>query len=111
MIEQGPSKLTDATQISRMQELRELVRTDSGRLEARQELTARMLLICEAGFSHLAQQQQDGVDIWAGGIIRRLASYTAESRRLLETFQDNEPRGSASSIIANMVDHEQNDTT
>ena len=83
----GPSRLSPEN-ISRLSELRDMVKSDSGRMDIRRELTARMALICDLGFSHLSQQQQDGANIWDGGIIRRLATYTAETRRLLDSFQE-----------------------
>jgi hypothetical protein len=108
----GPAKLTDPVQISRMSQLRQMAKTEPGRQEIREEITARMALICDLGYAELARQRQAGESIWDSGVIRRLATYTAETRRLLDSFQDNEAQGSASSIIAKMVDdHEQNNTT
>jgi hypothetical protein len=90
----------EPSQISALSELRELVETNPGRLELRKELTARMALICEIGFSYLREQVEDGEDIWAGGIINRLSTYVAETRRLLDSFSDDTPKGSAVEIIA-----------
>jgi len=39
-----------------MEELRQLVKSEPGRQEIREELTARMALICDLGFSHLARE-------------------------------------------------------
>lgn len=75
-----------ARQITRLSELRQLVESEPGRMDLRKELTARTMLIVELGYAHLRQQAEKGEDIWAGGVIRRLASYIAETRRLLDSF-------------------------
>ena len=67
------------------------------------ELTARMALICELGYAHLQQKAEAGEEIWEGGIIRRLATYVAETRRLIATFNDELPPGSAAEIIARAI--------
>lgn len=77
--------------INRLVELRQLVKTEPGRLEIREELTARMALIVDLGFSHLAQQQAEGDDIFATAVLKRLQGYVAETRRLLDSFEELEP--------------------
>ena len=99
----GPEAL-DPLQVGRLNELRQMLEDSPGRTELRRELTARMALICELGFAHLRQQTENGEDIWQGGIIRRLGSYVAETRRLLDSFEDDVPRGTAAEIISQAVD-------
>ena len=88
LLNSGPDKLADPTQITRMAELRQLVKTEPGRQEIRAELTARMALLTALGFSYLAQQVEAGADIWSLDVIKRLATYTAETRRLLDSFSE-----------------------
>lgn len=78
----------DPLRVGRLAELRSMVEDAPGRMELRRELTARMALIAEIGFAHLREQAEQGADIWDGGIIRRLSTYVAETRRLLDTFSD-----------------------
>ena len=102
----GPNRLQPA-QINRLAELRELVKEEPGRQELRQELTARMALICELGFAHLRERTEAGDDIWSSGIIRRLATYVAETRRLLDSFQPEQPGFFAEEqFISQIVDHD-----
>ena len=93
----------DPPRIERLSELRQIMAEEPGRQDYRLELTARMALICELGFSHLKLQAEAGEDIWEGGIIRRLATYVAETRRLLDSCGDQLPPGSAAEIIAQAI--------
>ena len=95
LLNSGPDKLTDPVKITRMAELRQLVKSEPGRQEIRAELTARMALLCDLGFSYLGQQVEveDGADIWSLDVIKRLATYTAETRRLLDSFSAELPVG------------------
>lgn len=86
-------------QVNRLAELRQMVIDAPGRTELRQELTARTALLVDLGFAYLMEQVEAGEDIWQGGIIRRLATYIGESRRLLDSFDDNAPRGDAVTLI------------
>ena len=90
LLNSGPDKLTDPVKITRMAELRQLVKSEPGRQEIRAELTARMALLCDLGFSYLGQQVEveAGADIWSLDVIKRLATYTAETRRLLDSFTE-----------------------
>ena len=90
----------DSAQVERLVELRQMLADAPGRTEFRRELTARMALICELGFAHLREQTEVGQDIWQGGIIGRLATYVAETRRLLDSFEDDIPRGTAAELIS-----------
>jgi len=104
--QRGPEAL-DAQQIGRLSELRQLVREDSGRAHLRLELTARMYLVCELGFAHLRDKSDAGDDIWSGGLIRRLSSYVAETRRLLESLpsETSEP-ASITDVLMGSDDNE-----
>ncbi len=96
----------DPPRIERLSELRQMLAEEPGRQEYRLELTARMALICDLGFSHLKLQAEAGEEIWEGGIIRRLATYVAETRRLLDSCGDQLPPGSAAEIIAKVIKSE-----
>lgn len=96
--ERGEASL-EPQQISRLAEIRQMVKDTPGRLELRNELTARMSMICELGFAHLAEEAKNGHDIWTSGVIKRLATYVAETRRLLDGYADEVPRGTATEII------------
>ena len=102
-IEKRGEDALDPQGVDRLCELRQLLAEESGRKEYRLELTARMALICELGFAHLQQKAEAGEEIWEGGIIRRLATYVAETRRLIATFNDELPPGSAAEIIARAI--------
>ncbi len=93
----------DPQGVDRLSELRQLLAEEPGRKDYRLELTARMALICELGFAHLQKKAEAGEEIWEGGIIRRLATYVAETRRLIATFNDELPPGSAAEIIARAI--------
>jgi len=77
--------------IARLAELREMVASNEGRLEAREELAARCLLIVDLGFSYLAEKHKAGENIWQLDPIKRLQGYIAESRRLLDSFAELPP--------------------
>lgn len=91
------------SKINRLRELRQLLAEDPGRIEYRLELTARMALICELGFAHLKAKADAEEDIWESGVIRRLATYVAETRRLLDSCEDELPRSSATELIAQVI--------
>lgn len=93
----------DPAKINRLSKLRRLLAEEPGRNEYRLELTARMALICELGFSHLRAKAEAGEDIWESGVIRRLAGYVAETRRLLESCDDEIPKDSSNELIAQML--------
>jgi len=96
-------------QVNRLQELREMVRDRPGREDLRRELLARTALLVEIGFAHLRQEAEAGADIWGSNVVKRLGTYLAESRRLLDSFRDETPRGSSADIIAQAIkDHDPN---
>ena len=102
-------KTLEPKKVSRLAELRELVKNERGRQEAREELTARMLLIVDLGFSELGKRVNKGEDVWKGGIIARLATYAAESRRLLDSFKPEDEILDISEVITKAVsEHEEN---
>ncbi len=103
-------KALDPSRIERLTELRQQLAVEPGREEYRLELTARMAMICELGFAHLRQQAEAGDDIWEGGIIRRLATYVGETRRLLESIDGGPPQDTAAAIIARAIKSESRNT-
>lgn len=103
----GPDAL-NAQQISRLAELRQLVEDETGRRYLRVELTARMFLLCELGFAHMGNEAEAGRDIWAGGLIRRLATYVSETRRLMNSLGvENSMPDSITEYLVNISDDEQ----
>jgi len=93
-------------QINHLSELRRLVRSTEGRLEARQELAARCLLIVNLGFAELAKQDKAGENIFESPVMRYMQGFMAESRRQLNSFTDEEMQDSSAEIISHMVDNE-----
>ena len=94
----------EPSQIDRLNDLRLLLQNEPGRTELRCELTARMALICYLGFAHLESQAEAGCDIWEGGIIHRLSTYVAETRRLLDSFEQDVPENTAAELIRRALD-------
>lgn len=97
--ERRGTEALDPQRINRLDELRQMLSDAPGRVALRRELAARMILISEMGFAHLKQQAENGENFWESGVIRRLGSYVAESRRLLDSFEDDTIRGTAADII------------
>ena len=84
--------------VSRLAELRKMVKSDAGRMDLREELLSRMFLIVELGYFHLEQEAQAGKDIWATDVIKRMGTYAAECRRLLDSWPQQGPP-----VIAELV--------
>ena len=82
----GEAAVTDPRLIARLRDLRQLARAHEGRQELREELLSRVLLICEIGFSEVQKTVERGESIWDVPPIKRLATYIAEARRLLDSF-------------------------
>jgi hypothetical protein len=78
------------TQKEYLAELREMVRTQPGRLEIREELAAALMLICQLGFSHMRENAEKGQDIWESGVIGRLATYINALRMLLDNWPEDD---------------------
>lgn len=89
--ERGQAAL-DPTKISRLAELRSMVKTQGGRRELKLELLARTALLVEIGFERLRQQNEEGKSIWEGGVISRLGSYMALVHRLVDSTPNEDPR-------------------
>jgi hypothetical protein len=92
------------SQVDRLADLRALLQNEPGRTELRCELTARMAMICHLGFVHLERQAEAGNEIWEGGVIHRLATYVSETRRLLDSFDQDVLENTAADIIRQTLD-------
>lgn len=104
--DRGPDALIEPQQVSSLAELRELVRTQPGRDALRQEMTARVALICYMGFSELKNWADDGKPIWESPMIRRAATWMAELRRLLDTFPPEKEAIDITEILRGSEDDE-----
>jgi hypothetical protein len=80
----GP-KVLAPFEVDSLQELRELVKTPSGRDDIRVEIVARLVIIARKFFSDAALHQHDN-DWWEKGFINKGATYLAELRRYLDGF-------------------------
>ena len=101
--DRGPARLTDPAQIERFAELKRMVKSEPGRIELRQELAARAALLVDLGFSELIRTNEAGKSIWNTPTIKRMGTYMAELRRLLDSFPaDDELTASADKIIEMM---------
>jgi len=98
----GPKTL-DPVQIERYSELKQLVKTHPGRIELREELAARAALLVDLGFSELIKTASDGQSVWDSPVIRRMGTYMAELRRILDSFPANDNQQSANEIIQELM--------
>ena len=83
--DRGPEALEPAER-SRYQELRELVKSQPGREEFREELLSTTMLIVEMGVSELRHTNDLGQSIWTVPVIKALASYINSAARLIDSF-------------------------
>jgi hypothetical protein len=87
--DRGPESLEPA-QRSRYQELREMVKSQPGREEFREELLATVMMIVDLGVGELRQASELGQGIWTTPIIKSLASYVNSAARLIDSFPIND---------------------
>ena len=91
--DRGEAGLIDPQQISKLDELREMVKSDAGRIELKLELAARLGLLAEIGFGSLhdryaskkARKSHTG-NLWDDPVIKRLATYLNLYVRVLDSF-------------------------
>ncbi|MCI0398228.1 MAG: hypothetical protein L0322_25310 [Chloroflexi bacterium] len=100
----GPLALDDG-RLSRLAELRQMVRSHPGRMELREELTARTALIVDLAMSELITTHEAGKSIWESPVIKRAGTYLAELRRLLDSFPPEKSQGSAADIIGQIIEN------
>ena len=84
--DRGDQAVVDPKQIARLADLRRMAKSHDGRQELKEELLSRVVLICDLGFSELHKTVESGKSIWETPSIKRLATYLAEARRLLDSF-------------------------
>lgn len=89
---------------SRLAEIRELVRTQPGNLQLRQELAARTVMLAELGLAHLEERygQAEGDErfkLWSDPILARLGTFIAEARRQLETLPTDKGRKTLNEVM------------
>lgn len=113
----GEASLYDPRKIERLSDLRALVAKESGRLEIRQELTARMGLLVELGFDSLRERYsgdhltpQLKAKLWSDPVIARLATYAALLHRLLNSFPEDKAPDEAAKIL-NLIREDSDDDT
>lgn len=69
-------------EIDSLQELRELARSEQGRMDLKIEVIARLSIIVRKAFTDMGESQ--GAGLWSSGVIGRAGTYIAELRRWLE---------------------------
>jgi hypothetical protein len=79
----GPQTLAPE-EVESLKELRALVKTEQGREELREEVTARLLVLVLKSFDEMAKKR--GPELWNTPVLARAGTYLAELRRWLETF-------------------------
>jgi hypothetical protein len=84
--DRGESALVDPEHVSSLTELRQLVRSQPGRQALREEMTARVALICYLGFSEVQKWHSDGKPIWESPVLKRASTWMDELKRLLDSF-------------------------
>ncbi len=72
-------------EVESLQELRDLVSSESGRQEVREEISARLVIIARKVFFDM-EKQMGNPKWWDAGVVKRGATWIAELRRWLETF-------------------------
>lgn len=86
----GPEAL-DASKVGSLQELRELVSTQPGRMELRQEMAARVALICYLAYGEMVEvADEKGKSIFDAPVTKRAGTWFAELRRLLDAWPDDD---------------------
>jgi len=102
----GEAALVPA-EVASLQELRELVAYPEGREQVRQEVTARLVIICRKVFGDMEASLADP-QWWEAGVVRRGGTYLAELRRWLDTFQPSQdpPMSPAEAVAAAMKEVE-----
>ena len=91
--DRGEAGLIDPKEVSKLSELRAMVKSDSGRIELKRELAARLGLLAEIGFRSLhdryggqqARKSSAG-NMWDDPVIKRLATYLNLYVRVLDSF-------------------------
>jgi hypothetical protein len=105
MENRGAASLTDI-EVATLRELKELVRTESGKAEVKREITARLVLIARKMFSDMEEKLGDP-RWWEAGVVRRGATYLAELRRWMDSLppEENELRNVTDLLRSEGVEH------
>lgn len=90
----GPKTLTPA-EIEDLRELRQLVKTEPGRQEIREEIVSRLVIIARKFFGDIATAAHEDRDFWASGVVARGGTYLAELRRWLDTFPPDKAKNAS----------------
>ena len=78
--------------ITNLKELKARLASDQGRKEYRVDLAAAIAMICELGFAQLREDVETGKDIWTGGVIKILGSYSNSLTRMLDNWPADEEK-------------------
>lgn len=105
----GEAAMT-STQRSRYQELKELLSTEPGRDDYRQELAAMLAVIVEAGMSELHRLADEGQNIYGSNVLKTLAVYQNTLIRLLNSWpkDKNKPIDITSALYKGREDEQEN---
>ena len=90
----GPKTLNPA-EIENLRELRQLVKTEPGRQEIREEIVSRLVIMARKFFGDIATAAQSERDFWNAGVVARGGTYLAELRRWLDTFPPEKPKNAS----------------
>lgn len=75
----------EPAEIASLQELRDLVRTEPGRQDVREEISARLIIVARKVFNDM-ELQLENPNWWDSGVVKRGATWIAELRRWIESF-------------------------
>ena len=89
--DKGEKALTPARH-EYLKELKARLASDQGRKEYRVDLAAAIAMICELGFAQLREDVETGKDIWTGGVIKILGSYSNSLTRMLDNWPADEEK-------------------
>lgn len=85
----GPDALEQEQQTYLM-ELRQLFKTQPGRLEYREQLAASLAMMCELGFQSIRKQAERGGDLWKANVTGRLGTYVNTLVRMLDSWPEDD---------------------
>jgi enoyl reductase-like protein len=81
----GPAVLKPF-EVQSLDELRELASTEGGRTAIKEEIIARLMIVCRKFFSDLANNPGPEGRFWDRGVIARGGTYLSELRRWVDSM-------------------------
>ena len=105
--DRGESALTPAGK-SRLQELKEQLASEPGRIEYRRDLAAFLALMVEMATSNIREKAEEGKDIWSLSPVSRLPTYINGLIKLLDHWPKEEDDRDITAVlqgVAKDTDH------